>query len=161
MFEIDDKAVLQNRLLSDIRPHFVKAVFENNVEIDARKVVQTQNWNGEVVYKTTQGKEFNAEVSTVSFNSKGRDLLKVAITDITRLKIIEADLRKAIDKANESANAKARFLSNMSHKLRTPLNGILGTTNLMQADSLNETQKQELDVLKFSSEHMLHLINTF
>jgi PAS domain S-box-containing protein len=159
IFKVSHKNLLIGRLLKDIRPTFVKKVIENGEEIDPRKILTSDNWNGEVVYKKANGEEFTAEVSTVAFESNGKPLLKVAITDITRLKNIEVDLRKAIHKANESSEAKSKFLSNMSHELRTPLNGIIGTANLMQSDALGEEAKQQLDILKFSSEHMLNLIN--
>ncbi|MFP4581259.1 MAG: ATP-binding protein [Candidatus Sumerlaeia bacterium] len=67
--------------------------------------------------------------------------------------------RQEAEKANE---AKTRFLANMSHELRTPLNGILGFTDIL-ADSnehpLNDKQKEYFDKIRFSSRHLLNLIN--
>jgi len=64
-------------------------------------------------------------------------------------------------KEAEAANlAKSTFLANMSHELRTPLNAILGFSQLM---SRNETvtakQKESLDIINRSGEHLLNLIN--
>lgn len=68
-------------------------------------------------------------------------------------------LIKAKEDAINANNAKSQFLSTMSHELRTPLNGIIGTTNLI-IDETNEAAKQEYyEVLQYSSEHMLKLIN--
>jgi len=55
--------------------------------------------------------------------------------------------------------AKSRFLSNISHEMRTPLNGIVGTVNLMLQEPSLPEQKQNLEVLKYSSEHMLSVVN--
>jgi signal transduction histidine kinase len=61
--------------------------------------------------------------------------------------------------AQEASASKARFLSIMSHELRTPLNGIIGAINLSSVTT-DENEKQKLnDVLKSSSEHLLHLVN--
>ncbi|MBL7698916.1 MAG: response regulator [Chitinophagaceae bacterium] len=75
------------------------------------------------------------------------------------LRLAEMELLKAKKKAEVAANAKSRFLSNMSHELRTPLNGIIGVSNLLQQEQYLPAQKQSLDILRYSSEHMMTLIN--
>ncbi len=61
--------------------------------------------------------------------------------------------------AEESVAVKSQFLSHMSHELRTPLNGIIGATNLLLQDSHLPEQNEHLNILKFSTEHMMSLIN--
>lgn len=64
--------------------------------------------------------------------------------------------------AAEAANhAKSVFISQMSHELRTPLNGILGYAQLLrrEASVLSEQQRDGLDVIERSGEHLLHLVN--
>ncbi|MDT3400979.1 ATP-binding protein [Mucilaginibacter terrae] len=59
----------------------------------------------------------------------------------------------------EAAQAKTNFLSTMSHELRTPLNSVIGIAGLLISDDANSKQKEQLDVLKFSAEGLLTLIN--
>ncbi|MEY4518534.1 MAG: hypothetical protein RLZZ499_1133 [Cyanobacteriota bacterium] len=61
----------------------------------------------------------------------------------------------------EAANlAKSSFLAHMSHELRTPLNAILGFSQLMWRDeSITTQQKESLDMINRSGEHLLNLIN--
>lgn len=63
--------------------------------------------------------------------------------------------------AAEAANlAKSTFLANMSHELRTPLNAILGFTQVMSGDSsISSENRQYLDIISRSGQHLLTLIN--
>ena len=72
----------------------------------------------------------------------------------------EAELEKAAEQAKNANEAKTRFLFNMSHDIRTPMNAIVGLTKLMQY-SLNdpETLDSYIQKLQSSSEYLLGLIN--
>ena len=60
--------------------------------------------------------------------------IQAIIRDITQRKLDEAQLRSAIERAEQSSRAKSQFLANMSHELRTPLNAILGFSELIQQE---------------------------
>jgi len=119
----------------------------------------TKNWQGELAFNTKNGKKFYGYVSVVPFMYKGVRYTKISILDISDVKLTEFALMKAKQKAEEAAKTKSRFLSNMSHELRTPLNGIIGASNLLLFENYLEGQKPQLDILKYSSEHMMLLIN--
>ena len=119
----------------------------------------TKNWQGELAFNTKNGNKFYGYVSVVPFTYKGVRYTKISILDISDVKLTEFALMKAKQKAEEAAKTKSRFLSNMSHELRTPLNGIIGASNLLLFENYLEGQKPQLDILKYSSEHMMLLIN--
>jgi predicted ATPase/signal transduction histidine kinase/ActR/RegA family two-component response regulator len=77
-----------------------------------------------------------------------------------------AELRQATQAAEESrraaenANAaKSRFLAHVSHEVRTTLNGIMGTTSLLQVSELSPEQANLAHIIHRSSEGMLQLLN--
>ena len=69
-------------------------------------------------------------------------------------------LKDAQMKAEAANLAKSTFLANMSHELRSPMNAVLGFTQVMlRSPDLNHTQKENLKVIMRSGEHLLTLIN--
>ncbi|WNJ95563.1 ATP-binding protein [Vibrio ruber] len=70
------------------------------------------------------------------------------------------ELNRARIQAEAATHAKSVFLANMSHELRTPLNAILGYAQLIhRAPELNEQQKDGLNTIIQSGQHLLTLIN--
>jgi len=60
---------------------------------------------------------------------------------------------------NHSLEQKVQFLANMSHEVRTPMNAIIGFTDLLKDTKLNDDQRSYLGAIKTSSENLLVIIN--
>ena len=76
------------------------------------------------------------------------------------LRQAHAEAHAAKERAEVANQAKSAFLANMSHDLRTPLNGILGFAQILQWDrSLTERQQLGVTAIRQSGEHLLTLIN--
>lgn len=72
---------------------------------------------------------------------------------------LNIELEKVIEKAEKSASAKSEFLSIMSHEVRTPLNAVIGMSNLLIMGNPRPDQRDNLDILKFSANNLLALVN--
>ncbi len=80
--------------------------------------------------------------------------------DITDIKHNELQLTEARRKAETANLIKSMFLANVSHEVRTPLNGIMGLIEVMLDDStLSEQQKFYLSTMLESSNSLLHILN--
>lgn len=62
-------------------------------------------------------------------------------------------------RAEQAHLAKTEFLSVMSHEIRTPINGVVGVCNLLMDEQLTPRQKEYVDILNFSSQHLLSLVS--
>ena len=77
-----------------------------------------------------------------------------------REKIHETELEKAVHEAKSANEAKTRFLFNMSHDIRTPMNAIIGFADLLEKHiDEKERVRDYIGKIKSSSEFLLSLIN--
>ncbi len=72
---------------------------------------------------------------------------------------VNEELRRAKEAAEEASRLKSQFLANISHDLRTPMNGIIGMTALALRTELDEQQRDYLTTVLESAESLLCLLN--
>lgn len=104
------------------------------------------------------------EAKWVQFSSSkmfldGKPAIVGSAIEVTERKRSEILLRQARDAAEAATRAKSIFLANMSHDIRTPMNGILGMAQLLELSPLNEEQRQYLAAIRDSGDALLVLIN--
>jgi PAS domain S-box-containing protein len=86
------------------------------------------------------------------------DELLIIIRDMNDLKLNEQELKRAWEEAERANNAKTNFLANISHEIRTPINSIIGFTELMDYELTDKNLKNYLASIKSSSKTLLSLI---
>ncbi len=98
----------------------------------------------------------------IPISNKQNEIVGVLGTyeDITELKLIQEDLIRAKEKAEESDRLKSAFLANMSHEIRTPMNGIVGFSQLLGIADLSEREKTDYTtIITESSQQLLRIVN--
>jgi signal transduction histidine kinase len=79
-----------------------------------------------------------------------------------RLELTRDELRLKVDELAAATQARDRFMAMMSHEMRTPLNAILGYTELLELEidgQLSPGQRSQLERIRVGSRHLLDLIN--
>ena len=70
------------------------------------------------------------------------------------------ELMQATKRAEESDRLKTSFLENLSHEFRTPMNGIIGFTDLLRDDDVDESDKLlYIDIIRNSAKQLLGIIS--
>lgn len=107
----------------------------------------------------TEVRWFLGRVSPIQSPDGAAKTVCVTARDITARKQAEDDLLAAKVAAETASQAKSEFLANISHEFRTPMNGILGMTELILDTEINAEQREYLEMVKTSAESLLHLLS--
>jgi PAS domain S-box-containing protein len=118
----------------------------------------------EIMLKNADGSLIPCSLSSrIFFDTHGRpEKIIGSVRDITDRKNVTEALKLAKEKAEESDRLKTEFLNNISHEVRTPLNGILGFAEIVFQHELTvEEKKESYAMLLESSDRLLNTITNY
>lgn len=125
-------------------------------------ILSGKDWYGEFKNKKKNGELFweSAIISPIT-GEEGKITHFVEVKeDITEKKKMIEDLKYAKEKAEESDKLKTSFVQNISHEVRTPMNGIMGFIDLLESSTNQEKQQLEyIKMIRYSGNRLLNLIN--
>ncbi|MCG8411923.1 MAG: PAS domain S-box protein [Bacteroidales bacterium] len=121
---------------------------------------------GEVVKTKSRCKKKDGTIIHVSiwgnpiYLNQGTLAIYAIFRDITEQVEAEQKLKEAKERAEESEKLKTAFLANMSHEVRTPLNAIVGFSDLLADPNVDlDTRKEFIEQINISSEMLIKLID--
>ncbi len=118
-------------------------------------------WKGEVELINAEGENVPALQTLIAHKDEYGNLeyLTTIFQDITTLKQIDENLRKAKEDALKLSDARSIFLANISHEIRTPMNGVIGNIERLGETSLSEEQRDIVDTVIDCGNNLVKIIN--
>lgn len=117
----------------------------------------------EVVGLRKSGQTFPMHLGVGEILIEGEKFFIGAASDLSELKNIQSELQMALSEAERANKAKSDFLATMSHEFRTPLNAILGFSEMIRRQYFgkigDEKYKNYAEDIHDSGKHMLALVN--
>jgi PAS domain S-box-containing protein len=181
LFDPDDKLVFCNRMFRSLNPELAKIIHPNMTFED---MLRDNLKHGRIIEAIGQEDEFlrkrmaehiqPSETPSLSQRADGRWLLLqekrapdgstyLVNTDMTDLQNREDALRLEKENAEQANSAKSEFLANMSHEFRTPLNAIIGFSEILTQQLFGEIgdprYRDYVSDINASGRQLLNLIN--
>ena len=154
--------ISEQQVLSDI--HEIEHLIRTNESVHILDQLSTvlpgeqREWAREYTHQKT-GEELWFRVVVFCTDIQGEKKYILDLSDRTTDKKINQRLEDAVHTAENASRAKTTFLNNMSHDIRTPMNAIIGFTNIAMKHDPKPEVKNCLQKIGESSDHLLTLIN--
>ncbi len=137
-----------------------ESVAKDRLVFDSKQV-----WSGEYMRQFADGNSRHLKIHKVpvALPALGVDAVLTILTDISEAKWTEAQLLRARDEAITASLAKSEFLARMSHEFRTPLNAILGFSEILKQEYFGplgaDRYRDYAKDIHISAELLLELVN--
>ncbi|WP_025847441.1 MHYT domain-containing protein [Paenibacillus ehimensis] len=172
LFDLSGRVLQANpaaeRISGYSREHFVGQPFtrfmnrQDSMKIRAcfARVLEGTPQTVECSIRRRDGRTVHLSTTIVPMKEDGKivDIYTIS-KDITEQKKTERQLIEAKLEAERAARVKSEFLAVMSHEVRTPLNGVIGMSELLLETDLNEDQREYVKIIGKSGKALLSVIN--
>lgn len=144
--------------LSDIFSNNLSKIYEKVRKLILESLFTGKNINSDIV-SDHSGRVFRFSISPVSLD-KDNEILLINAYDITRISRLYEEIEELKKSLEDSNSIKNIFLSNISHELRTPMNSIVGFSNiLIQCQNTDEEIKSFMNSIYSNAKYLDELLN--
>ena len=160
LFGFKDKEEYMKRY-SDLYPEYQSdgQLSIEKVKTCIDKAVKEGKYTFDWTYRMLDGTLMPAEVTLIHLDDGDGYAIAGYTRDLREQIALSEEMRRA-EIAEESNKAKSRFLANMSHEMRTPLNVVVGLTDLMLEEEIADTElKDNLNKVSTAGNTLLGIIN--
>jgi signal transduction histidine kinase/FixJ family two-component response regulator len=106
-----------------------------------------------------QGNSFSLFQAANALEAKVRERTQALKNAMHQLEHTNAELVKSNEAAQAASRAKSEFLATMSHEVRTPMNGVLGMTEILLSTNLDHSQRKAAETIHRSANSLLNILN--
>lgn len=147
---------VSKQVLEKLNNYHVRELVDNGITIEYAALKNTKDYLSEMINQSDRLMQRNSIREMI--------VIMIALFVMFRIYNLIHKRQREIEvekiKAEESNRAKSTFLSNMSHDIRTPLNAIIGYTEIAKkVGNIPEKELEYLDKIEASGHHLLALIN--
>ena len=160
IFGIERLAMLGRRALPVLFPPERQRETQQTLDRAIAASVATGPQRFELEGLRADGSRFPMEVSLAVRDLEMGGIVVAFLRNISARKAAEQALAEALEKSRAGEKAKAEFLAVMSHEMRTPLNGLIGSLDLMHDTTLSPEQAHLLKVMQASGDILLGHVNS-
>ena len=148
------------KIFADQEHEFVKALSLSTLSNTLSKPLIYIGQVYPVISHSSDGLQWVQVNGIPEFDDNGRLIGAFGVwRNINDLMCKQDQLRKETQRAKESGEKKALFLANMTHEIRTPINAIVGFTDIMTALTTSEEKQEVMRIIKNNCDMLLRLMN--
>jgi PAS domain S-box-containing protein len=155
VFEFERETVYR-KPIDDILHYSFVDVIKRSIEAASGENEERQNF---VFVNYADKKEYSVKTAPIKDPYDEAPLYIISLKDITEEKLLERKLKHAYEKELAINKLKSSFLENMSHEVRTPLNAVVGYSDLLEEDIKDKDYSSALEMIGNLKDGVKRLLN--